>query len=93
MKKKLEFLCEIIYADHRSGHITSRIGKINKYQLRTYSKNSNDFIVFKEKYNFPILKTDIKEIIVLRDDSYIPVNKTSSRTIKYMKIKESGKIS
>lgn len=93
MKRNLEVLCEIIFTDHILGHLTSRIGIIDEFQLRRYSTNSNDFIIFKEKYNSPILKADIKEIIIHRDNRQTQFNKEDSRISKHMKSQNTGKIS
>lgn len=93
MKKILEVLCEIIFTDHKTGVITSRIGRIDKSQLSRFSSNTNDFIKFKETYNSPILKENIKEIIILRDIRQKSVNKVNSKLIKHAKSKNIGKIS
>ena len=37
MDNKSEVLCEIIYADHKYGRLTSRIGIIDVHQLKNYS--------------------------------------------------------
>jgi len=93
MKKNLEVLCEIIFADHILGHLASRIGMVNEFQLRKYSTNSNDFIIFKEKYNSPILRADIKEIIIHRDNTQTQFNKEDSKIRKHIKAQSTGKIS
>lgn len=93
MKKILEVLCEIIFTDHKTGVITNRIGRIDKSQLSGFSSNTNDFIIFKETYNSPILKENIKEIIILRDIRQKSVNKVNSKLIKHAKSKNIGKIS
>ena len=93
MKKKSEVLCEIIFKDHKLGCLSSRIGKIDEIQLSTFSTNSNDFIIFKERYNPPILKTDIIEIIINIDYKQIQLKKEDSRTSKYIKSQSTGIVS
>ncbi len=93
MKNEKEVLCEIIFKDHKLGVITTRIGTIDESQLITLSKNSHDFLIFKEKYNSPILKSDIKEIIIHRDKQKISVDDANSKIIKYIKSQDKGKIS
>jgi len=93
MKKKSEVLCEIIYRDHKLGIITSRIGIINEAQLNMYSTNYNEFIIFKERYNAPIFKSDIEEIIIHQDNRKISVNKENSKIIKFIEFQNKGKIS
>lgn len=93
MKNLKEVLCEIIFKDHKLGIITTRIGTIDETQLITLSTNSNDFLIFKEKYNSPLLKNDIIEIIIHRDDRKISVNEVNSRIIKHIKSQDKGKIS
>jgi hypothetical protein len=58
-----------------------------------YSKNLNDFIIFKEKYNAPILKSDIKEIIIHRDSRQTSLKLGDLRVNKYTKLQRSGKVS
>jgi len=93
MKKAKDPLCEIIFKDPKLGILTSRIGRIDQSQLNIYSTNSNDFIIFKEQYNSPILKQDIKEIVILQDNRKISINEASSRILKYRREKNKGKIS
>ncbi len=93
MKNEKEVLCEIIFKDHKLGVITTRIGTIDETQLITLSPNSNDFLIFKEKYNFPLLKNDIIEIIIRRDDRKISVAEVNSKIIKHIKSQDKGKIS
>lgn len=93
MKNVKEVLCEIIFNDHKLWVITTRIGTIEESQLKNLSTNSNDFLIFKEKYNSPILKSDIKEIIIHRDDRKIYVDEGNSRIIKHIKSQDKGKIS
>lgn len=93
MKKPSDVLCEIIFRDHKSGIISSRIGKINKSQLTFLSINSNNFIIFKDSYNPPILKTDIQQIIIHHNNSKIPIDKEDSIIIKYLNSQKTGKIS
>ncbi|MCK4381187.1 MAG: hypothetical protein KAW51_08635 [Candidatus Lokiarchaeota archaeon] len=93
MKNEKEVLCEIIFKDHKLEVISTRIGTIDDTQLITLSTNSNDFLIFKEKYNSPILKSDIIEIIIHRDDRKISVNEVNSRIIKHIKSQDKGKIS
>jgi hypothetical protein len=93
MKRKLELLCEIIFIDHKLGCLVNRIGRIDEHQLTTYSTNSNDFIIFKERYNFPILKTDIKEIIIHQDNRQLQIKKEDLKVNKYIKSQSFGKIS
>lgn len=93
MKNETEVLCEIIFKDHKLGVITTRIGTINETQLITLSTNLNDFLIFKEKYNSPILKSDIIEIVIHRDDRKISVNEVNSRIIEHIKSQDKGKIS
>ena len=93
MKNLKEVLCEIIFKDHKLGIITTRIGTIDEYQLNFLSTNSSNFLIFKEKYNSPILKSDIKEIIIHRDKKKISVDEVNSKIIKYMKSQDKGKIS
>jgi len=93
MKNENQVLCEIIFQDHKLGVLTTRIGTIDETQLRTFSTNPNNFLIFKEKYNSPILKSDIIEIIIHRVGRKIFVNKLSSRIIKHIKSQDKGKIS
>ena len=93
MKKVKEVLCEIIYEDHKLGVITTRIGTIDEYQLKLLSTNSSNFLIFKEKYNSPILKSNIKEIIIHQDKKKIFVDEASSKIIKHIKSQYKGKIS
>ena len=93
MQNNLENLCEIIFTDHKSGYLTSRIGMIDEFQLRKFSEDSNKFIIFKEKYNPPILKSDIEKIIIYRDKKTAKINKADSRILNLMKSQNSGKIS
>jgi len=93
MKKVKEVLCEIIFEDHKLGVITTRIGTIDEYQLKLLSTNSSNFLIFKEKYNSPILKSNIKEIIIHRDKKKIFVDEASSKIIKHIKSQYKGKIS
>ncbi len=93
MKTEKEVLCEIIFKDHKSGVLTSRLGRIDEYQLSLISTNSNSFIIFKEKYNSPILKSDINKIIIHREDKRISVNNVNSSIIKHIKSKDKGKVS
>ena len=93
MKKVKEVLCEIIFEDHKLGVITTRIGTIDEYQLKLLSTNSSNFLIFKEKYNSPILKSDIKEIIIHRDKQKISVDEANSKIIKHIKSQYKGKIS
>ncbi len=93
MKKQSDMLCEIIFRDHKSGIITSRIGKINKAQLTNLSTTSKNFIKFNESYNPPILKTDIQQIIIHHDNSKITIEKEDSIIIKYMNSQKTGVIS
>ncbi|MFX1365781.1 MAG: hypothetical protein ACFFCE_02970 [Promethearchaeota archaeon] len=88
-----EVLCEIIFKDHKIDVPTSRIGIINIYQLNKLSKNSNRFIFFKERYNSPILRSEIIEIIIHRDEKKISVDNIKSNIIKYVNVKDIGKIS
>jgi hypothetical protein len=93
MKKQSGVLCEIIFRDHKSGIITSRIGKINKSQLTYLSTTSKNFIKFNESYNPPILKTDIQQIIIHHDSSKIPIEKEDSIIIKYLNSQKKVEIS
>ncbi|NVM38336.1 MAG: hypothetical protein HWN81_22265 [Candidatus Lokiarchaeota archaeon] len=93
MKNLKEVLCEIIFKDHKLGVITTRIGTIEESQLITISTNSNDFLLFNEKHNSPILNSDIIEIIIHRDDRKISVNEVNSRIIKHITSQDKGKIS
>lgn len=93
MKKAVEVLCEIIFKDHKSGNLTSRIGRINESQLTRFCTNSNEFIIFKERYNSPILKKDIEEIIIRRNDRKISIKEENSIIIKYLNSQNKGKIS
>ena len=93
MKNEKEVLCEITFKDHKLGVITTRIGTIDETQLITLSTNSNDFLIFKEKYNSPLLKNDIIEIIIHRDDREISVTEVNSKIIKHIKSQDKGKIS
>jgi len=93
MKKELDNLCEIIFTDHKLGCLKSQIGWIDNLQLETYSTNINDFVLFKERYNPPILKTDIKEIIIHRDNRQTQLNEEDSIISKHTKTQSTGKIS
>jgi len=93
MKNITYVLCEIIFKDHISGILTSRIGKINESQLTRFSTNLNDFIIFKEHYNSPILKEDIIEIIIYQNDRKIAIKKKNSTIIKYLITQKKCKIS
>jgi len=75
-----------------SGILTSRIGKINESQLTRFSANLNDFIIFKEHYNSPILKKDIIEIIIYQNDRKIAIKKKDSTIIKYLITQKKCKI-
>jgi regulatory protein YycI of two-component signal transduction system YycFG len=93
MKKVEEILCEVIFKDHKSDISTSRIGKIDEFQLTNFSTSSNEFIMFKESYNSPILKKDIKEIIIYRNDRKIAIKEKDATIIKSLKIQKKGEIS
>ncbi|MFX0023563.1 MAG: hypothetical protein ACFE9S_14650 [Candidatus Hermodarchaeota archaeon] len=93
MKKSSDVLCEIIFRDHKSGIITSRMGKITKSQLTYLSKTSKNFIIFNESYNPPILKTDIQHIIIHHENSKIRIEKEDSTIIKYLNSQKTGEIS
>jgi tetraacyldisaccharide-1-P 4'-kinase len=93
MKKQSDVLCEVIFRDHKSGIITSRIGKINKSQLTYLFTTSKNFIKFNESYNSPILKTDVQRIIIHHDDSKLPIEKEDSIIIKYLNSQKTGEIS
>jgi len=93
MKKQSDVLCEIIFRDHKSGIITIRTGKINKSQLTYSSPTSNNFIIFNESYNPPILKTDIQQIIIHHDNNKIPIEKEDSIIIKHLNSQKKGEIS
>jgi len=88
MKNVPDVLCEIIFKDPKLGILTSRIGMIDKSILKLYSTNSNDFIIFKERYNSPILKSDIIDIII-HYEGKISINNINSR----IKSQNKGKIS
>jgi hypothetical protein len=92
MKKSKDILCEIIFEDNRLGLLTSRIGKIDPQQLKALATNSDGFVIFKEKYNPPILKTDINQIIIHRDDRKMSIIKSNSGILKHIKSKDKGKI-
>ncbi|MFX1503025.1 MAG: hypothetical protein ACFFDH_18840 [Promethearchaeota archaeon] len=93
MLDKKEVLCEIIFKDHKLDVPTSRIGIINVSQLNKLPKYSNPFIIFKERYNSPILRSDIIEIIIHREEKKIVVDNIKSNIIKHVNIKDKGKIS
>lgn len=93
MKNEKEVLCEIRFNDHKSGVLTSRIGRIDESQFNLFSTNSKNFIIFKERYNSPILKSDIKEIIIYRENKKISINNENSSITKHIKSKDKGKIS
>ena len=93
MRNKYEVLCEIIYVDHKFNRLTSRIGTVNERQLNYYSKNLNGFLIFKENYNTPILKSDIKEIIIHHDNRQTTFKLEDSRINKYVKVQRTGKVS
>ena len=93
MKKSSEVLCEIFFTDHKLGFLTSRIGRIDDSQLKNYSRNLNEFIIFKETYNSPILKTDIKDIVIHQNDSESSIKGVNSRIIKNIKSHDKAKIS
>lgn len=92
MINKKELLCEIVFNDHKTGVLTSRIGIIDESQLSLFSSNSNRFIVFKEKYNSPVLKSEINEIIIHRNEKKISIDKLNSNIIKHLKAKDNAKI-
>lgn len=93
MKNALDVLCEVIFKDHKSGILTSRIGMINEYQLASFSKKVNNFIIFKESYNSPVLKKDITEIIIHRKDRKIAIKEKDFTIFKSLKSQKTGKIS
>ncbi len=93
MKKLAYHLCEIIFKDHKTGILTSRIGKIDEYQLTDFSTNSKDFIIFNESYNSPVLKEDIKEIVIHRNKEKLPIKEVNTINIKYLKTQKTGEIS
>ncbi|UCC19241.1 MAG: hypothetical protein JSV62_14235 [Promethearchaeota archaeon] len=93
MNKKSDVLCEIIFTDHKLNILISRIGTINEAQLSNFYTNSREFIIFRESYNPPIFKNDIKEIIVHQDRGKIYTNESSSKIIKYVKAQNKVKIS
>lgn len=73
--------------------LTSRIGIIDESQLNLFYSNSNSFIVFKEKYNSPILRSDINEIIIHRNGKKISIDNLNSNIIKHLKTKDNAKVS
>ncbi|MFX0002850.1 MAG: hypothetical protein ACFE9C_02255 [Candidatus Hodarchaeota archaeon] len=93
MKKFDDVLCEVIFKDHKLDILTSRIGTIDEFQLRKFTTNSNEFIIFKESYNSPILKKDIKEIIIHRNERKISIKEKDSTITKSLKIQKKGEIS
>jgi hypothetical protein len=93
MKKQSDVLCEVIFRDHKSGIITSRIGNIDKSQITYLSTTSKNFITFKESYNPPILKTDIQQIIIHHDDSTISIEKEDLIISEYLNSQKTGEIS
>ncbi len=88
-----EVLCEIIFFDNKYHCLTSRIGTIDDSQLLNYAKNLNGFIIFKEKYKAPILKSDIKEIIVYQNIKQDSFEIEYSGISKYVKFQRTVKIS
>ncbi len=69
MTAKHCILCEIFFLDDKSGTPTSSIGRLEEYQLEEFNEeNQSDFISFVESYIPPVLKANIKEIIVYSDD-------------------------
>jgi hypothetical protein len=93
MRKSAEILYEIIFRDHKSGILTSRIGRIDNTQIAKFSTNSNHFIEFKDSYNSPILKLDIQKIIIHHNDKKIPIEKEDFIFSKYLKSQKTGEIS
>jgi hypothetical protein len=93
MKKQVEVLCEIIFRVNKSAILTSRIGRINTSQVIEFSTNSKDFIIFKEHDNPPILKTDIEQIIIHREEKNISIKEEDSMIIKNLDPQRIGEIS
>lgn len=59
-----EFLCEVIFADYKSGTLKSLIGTINISQLNSLADLAKNFLKFKERYHPPIYIPDIKKLII-----------------------------
>ena len=85
MDNKIEVLCEVIFSDPKSGTETSLIGMIDKLKLITFSKGSEEFLIFKERYNPPIPKSDVREIKLYREDVICSDRKVGSSLTKYLK--------
>jgi len=59
-----EFLCEVVFADNKSGTLTSLIGTIKISQLNSLADLAKNFLKFKEIYHPPIYIPDIKKLII-----------------------------
>ena len=84
MDNELEVLCEVMFSDPKSGIETNLVGTIDKLKLIKFFKGSDEFLVFKERTHPPIPKSDVKEIVIYRED-VISDKKESSSSTKYLK--------
>jgi len=88
-----EVLGEVLFSDHRSGILTSRIGIIDISEIQDLENNSKLFIMFKECYHPPIYKPDIKEIIIYPQKGQFNIKENDLWPSGLLKIKISAKIS
>jgi hypothetical protein len=77
MVEKIGVLCEIIFSDPKSGVVTSLMGNVDESRLISFSSDSEEFLIFSERFHPPILKKDIKEITIHSESKQ--KNKTQKR--------------
>ena len=85
MVEKFEVLCEVIFSDPKSGVLTSLIGKIDENKIISFLSDSEDFLIFRKRYHPPILKKDIKEIMIYFENKQKNSMQESSRLLKRIK--------
>jgi len=85
MNKKFEVLCEVFFSDPKSGILMSLVGRIDKLRLATFLNRSEKFLIFKERHHPPIPKTEVKDIVIYRENEIDSEKKEGSSLTKNMK--------
>ena len=93
MESTRSILCEIFLRDHRSGQITSLVGKLNMNTIESLQFEESNFIMFEESYHPPIFKEDIQEIILYKVDIKKSINSNVLQLHKILRSRISAKIS
>ena len=85
MTENHNFLCEVVFSDHKLGVLTSLVGHIDDHQLNQFSNGGDIFITLKEKHHPPIYKNDIKEIIIFQVNKHSRIDKEKIALNNYIK--------